>query len=216
MDEADPQWGESSAKRANREDSMSKEALAKVIQRSISDAAFRRQLATDPTGALRGYELSGDETAAIRSGDSRRLTALGVEQRMSKAFALGTESTVSSTVTSDLGAGWNGALTGGDSAPGGAVLTSGDGQTGSGALVSGDTSANDPMVTGGNDAMRGSVLVSDTPVHSTADEDSGYLPSVGYANTADGSAQHDVIISDDGASGASTPGEASEGPNISQ
>jgi hypothetical protein len=195
---------------------MSKEALAKVIQRSISDGAFRRQLATDPTGALRGYELSGDETAAIRSGDSRRLTALGVEQRMSKAFALGTDSTVSNTVSSDLGASWTGALTGGDSAPGGAVLTSGDGAAGSGALVSGDTSDTDPMVSSGNDAMRSSALASDNPIHSTADDDSGYLPSIGYATTTDAGAQHDVIVSDDGASGASTPGEAGDGPNISQ
>ncbi|HYK97719.1 MAG TPA: Os1348 family NHLP clan protein [Candidatus Acidoferrales bacterium] len=194
---------------------MSKEALAKVIQRSISDGAFRRQLATDPTGALRGYELSGDETAAIRSGDSSRLTALGVEQRMSKAFAMGTDSTVSNTVSSDLGASWTGALTGGDSAPGGAVLTPGDGAAGSGALVSGDTSDTDPMVSSGNEAMRSSALASDNPIHSTADED-GYLPSIGYATTIDAGAQHDVIVSDDGASGASTPSEATGGPNISE
>ena len=194
---------------------MSKESLAKVIQRSISDAAFRRQLATDPSGALRGYDLSGDETAAIRSGDSRRLTALGVEQRMSKAFALGTDSTVSNTVSSDLGASWTGALTGTDSAPGGAVLTPGDGQTGSGALISGDASDTDPMVSSGNDAMRSSVLASDNPVHSAGDDDGGYLPSIGYSTTIDGGAQHDVIVSEDGPSGASTPGEASEGPNLS-
>ena len=60
---------------------MSKEALAKVVQRSISDAAFRRQLATDPSGALRGYDLSGDEKSALRSGDPGRLSAFGVEQR---------------------------------------------------------------------------------------------------------------------------------------
>lgn len=195
---------------------MSKEALAKVIQRSISDAAFRRQLATDPTGALRGYDLSGDEASAIRSADSGRLTALGVEQRMSKAFAMGTDSTVSSVVTSDLGASSTGALTGTDSAPGGAILTTGDGQTGSGALISGDGSDSDAMISSGNEAMRSSALVSDNPVHATADDDGGYLPTVGYANTIDGGAQHDVIISDDGASGATTPGEANEGPDISQ
>ena len=68
---------------------MSKEAITKVVQRAISDAGFRRQLSTDPTGALRGFDLSADEAAALRAGDAGRLSALGVDQRMSKAFALG-------------------------------------------------------------------------------------------------------------------------------
>src|SRR5688572_18143018 len=68
---------------------MSKEAITKVVQRAISDAGFRRQLNTDPTGALRGFDLSADETAAIRAGDAGRLSALGVDQRMSKAFVFG-------------------------------------------------------------------------------------------------------------------------------
>ena len=68
---------------------MSKDALAKVVQRAISDAAFRRQLNSDPTGALRGFDLSSDELSALRTGDAGRLTTLGVDQRMSKAFGLG-------------------------------------------------------------------------------------------------------------------------------
>ncbi len=68
---------------------MSKDSLAKVVQRAISDAGFRRQLSTDPAGALRGFNLSADEMSAIRAGDAGRLTALGVDQRMSKAFVLG-------------------------------------------------------------------------------------------------------------------------------
>jgi hypothetical protein len=68
---------------------MSKDALAKVVQRAISDAAFRRQLNTDPTGALRGFDLSSDEMSALRTGDAGRLSTLGIDQRMSKAFAIG-------------------------------------------------------------------------------------------------------------------------------
>ena len=68
---------------------MSKEALAKVVQRAISDAAFRRQLNSDPAGALRGFDLSADEASALRTGDAGRLSTLGVDQRMSKSFALG-------------------------------------------------------------------------------------------------------------------------------
>ena len=41
---------------------MSKEALAKVVQRAISDGAFRRQLSSDPGTALRGFDL----TAGLR------------------------------------------------------------------------------------------------------------------------------------------------------
>ena len=68
---------------------MSKDALAKVVQRAISDAAFRRQLNSDPTGALRGFDLSTDELSALRTGDAGRLSTLGIDQRMSKAFSLG-------------------------------------------------------------------------------------------------------------------------------
>ena len=68
---------------------MSKDALAKVVQRAISDAAFRRQLNSDPTGALRGFDLSTDELSALRTGDAGRLSTLGIDQRMSKAFAIG-------------------------------------------------------------------------------------------------------------------------------
>ena len=44
---------------------MSKEALAKVVQRAISDGAFRRQLSSDPGTALRGFDLTADESAAF-------------------------------------------------------------------------------------------------------------------------------------------------------
>jgi hypothetical protein len=67
---------------------MSKEALTTVVQRSISDPAFRRQLATDATSALGAYDLTADEFSALRSRDAGRLTALGVELRMSKVFTI--------------------------------------------------------------------------------------------------------------------------------
>lgn len=66
---------------------MSKEALAKVIQRSLSDPAFRRRISTDTT-ALSGFDLTADETAALRSGDPGRLAAFGIDQRMSKIFMI--------------------------------------------------------------------------------------------------------------------------------
>src|SRR2546430_17005261 len=81
---------------------MSKEALAKVVQRAISDAAFRRQLNSDPAGALRGFDLSADETSALRTGDAGRLSSLGVDQRMSKSYSLGGAIASTRMAASDL------------------------------------------------------------------------------------------------------------------
>src|SRR5256712_5172613 len=67
---------------------MSSKNLEKVIQRAISDAAFRRQLQSNPEAALRGFKLSSDEVAALRANDAGRLMSLGVDQRMSKAFTI--------------------------------------------------------------------------------------------------------------------------------
>lgn len=80
---------------------MSKAKLNQIVQRAISDAAFRRELGSDPKKALKGFDLTADERAAITSGDSTKLTALGVDQRMSKAFGLGVLGDASKTVASD-------------------------------------------------------------------------------------------------------------------
>jgi hypothetical protein len=79
---------------------MSKEALTTVVQRSISDPAFRRQLATDATNALGSYDLTADEFSALRSRDAGRLTALGVELRMSKVFTIDPGMLGSASITS--------------------------------------------------------------------------------------------------------------------
>jgi len=214
---------------------MSKEAVAKVVQRAISDGAFRRQLSTDPTKALRGFDLSPAETAAIRSGDSGRLTAFGVDLRMSKAFTLaGNDSGLnvgSNVVTSDLSSGGSGALTSGDGAAGSAALIGGAGATsdaaliggggamGDNALVSGDTSDTDPMIASGNEVGRAGVVIPGDPAHALGAE-TGSDGGTAVPDDADQytpqfhSTTQDVIVSDDGASGASTPGEASGGPEI--
>jgi len=143
---------------------VSKEALAKVVQRSISDAAFRRQLATDPSGALRGYDLSGDEKSALRSGDPGRLSAFGVEQRMSKAFSITNDGTtnpgsISNVSTSDLSQAGSGALTTGDVTMGNsanATLTAGDDAMGGNAA-----NAANAAVTGGDGPMASTVIPGD-------------------------------------------------------
>ncbi len=93
---------------------MSREALTKVVQRSISDAAFRSQLATDAPGALRGYDLTVDEIDAMRSRDSARLVAFGIDVRMSKVFTLdpgmGGAASVASAEPRDIAPVWIGDL----------------------------------------------------------------------------------------------------------
>jgi hypothetical protein len=84
---------------------MSKEALAKVVQLAIGDASFRRQLSSDTAGALRGFDLSTDEVSALRAGDAGRLSTLGVDQRMSRAFANGGMAAATRMAQSDLTAG---------------------------------------------------------------------------------------------------------------
>src|SRR6266545_3375358 len=105
---------------------MSKEALAKVVQRAISDAAFRRQLNSDPAGALRGFDLSADEASAIRAGDAGRLSTLGVDQRMSKSFALGGALASTRMASSDLTPGGGPSLVDDLSGAGGRTVTPSD------------------------------------------------------------------------------------------
>jgi hypothetical protein len=95
---------------------MASKNLGAVIQRAISDGAFRRQLQSDPATALRGFNLTPDEVAAIRSGDSGKLMSLGVDQRMSKAFSVGASfggPSARSTVSDGLAAGTSSAITDG-------------------------------------------------------------------------------------------------------
>src|SRR5438270_5058927 len=107
---------------------MASKNLGAVIQRAISDGAFRRQLQSDPAAALRGFNLTPDEVAAIRSGDSGRLMSLGVDQRMSKAFTVSAAAMGSTrSATSDLGTGaTSNALVGDQTAGTRDALTSGN------------------------------------------------------------------------------------------
>lgn len=83
---------------------MAKGTLGQVIQRAISDAAFRNRLRTDPGGALSGFDLTPAERSALQSGDAAKLASFGVDQRMSKAFAMGEAAAgVTKLVGTDVG-----------------------------------------------------------------------------------------------------------------
>ena len=206
---------------------MSKEALAKVVQRAISDAAFRRQLSTDPTGALRGFDLSADESMAVRSGDAGRLSALGVDQRMSKAFTLGADAQAATKLG---GTDITGTF-------GSAVTTGGAGVAGGSALVSGGTSDTDALIGGGdggrlgsaltegNDAM-GTVIPSDPslasaaftndPAHAFGIATGGSEATFGSALTSGEDNATNALTDDGGVSGSTSAADHAGGPDISQ
>src|SRR3989454_1531280 len=84
---------------------MSSKNLEKVIQRAISDAAFRRLLQSNPEAALRGFKLTTEEVTAIRASDAGRLMSLGVDQRMSKAFSVSADTLVNRSSVDGLSIG---------------------------------------------------------------------------------------------------------------
>ncbi len=63
---------------------MPSEALQQLIDRVITDESFAQRLKSDREGALSEYQLTTDEREAVLSGDSSKLEALGLDQRVSK------------------------------------------------------------------------------------------------------------------------------------
>src|SRR5258708_3989274 len=125
---------------------MASKNLGAVIQRAISDGAFRRQLQSDPAAALRGFNLTPDEVAAIRSGDSGKLMSLGVDQRMSKAFS----------------------VFGGTGASARSTLADGTASAGSSAVIDGGTASTSDALTLGN-------TTGARALHEEAPSDSGIM-----------------------------------------
>ena len=170
---------------------MSKEALAKVVQRAISDGAFRRQLSSDSATALRGFDLSADETAAIRSGDSGRLSSLGVDLRMSKAFAVAgdqaTGGAASPVLSNDLGASYTGASS-----------SAGQGAAGSSALSGGNASAASSALTGGNASAASSALSGGNASGASSALSGGDASAASSALSSGNAADNDALISGGG------------------
>jgi trimeric autotransporter adhesin len=174
---------------------MSKEAITKVVQRAISDAGFRRQLSTDPTGALRGFDLSADETAALRSGDVGRLSALGVDQRMSKAFALGGASVGATRMAgSDLSHAASALVS--DVSTGGVADARGN------ALVAGSTSDSDSLISDGSSAR--TIIPADPNVQNADTDAAAGIASNAINDDPDGFLAASANRASAGESGAAT------------
>lgn len=173
---------------------MTRDAVAKVIQRAISDGSFRNQLTRDTTTALRGFDLTPTEIAAIKSGDSGRISSLGVDLRMSKAFMLaasdgradsvlttGADSSLASGVnsgtnssltsgsdaglTAGVNSGTNSALTGGVNSSANGVETIDGGAGGSADLSGGENAGHQVVQWDGNDDAPLSTVIPGEPAH---------------------------------------------------
>lgn len=84
---------------------MTETILKEIVHRAVRDGSYRAQLQSDPAGALAGFSLTAEERSAITSGDPTRLMALGIDQRMSKAFGAGVLGDASKVIVIDAGAG---------------------------------------------------------------------------------------------------------------
>ncbi len=179
---------------------MSKEALAKVVQRAISDGAFRRQLSSDSATALRGFDLSADETAAIRSGDSGRLSSLGVDLRMSKAFVISgdqaTGDAMRPVLSNDLGASFTGASSSaGQGAAGSSALSGGNASAASSALTGGNAAAGSSALSGGDASAASSALSGGNASAASSAMSGGNASAASSALTSGNAADNDALIS---------------------
>lgn len=67
---------------------MSKAGLEKLVQTAMADESFRRKIKENPEAALAGYDLTPEEKAAIKSGNTAKLRELGVDERITKSTVI--------------------------------------------------------------------------------------------------------------------------------
>ncbi len=65
---------------------MSKQSVIQILERALNDETFAAQLKTNFDAAVKGYDLSADEIAALKKGDETALRAMGVDQRLNKPW----------------------------------------------------------------------------------------------------------------------------------
>ncbi len=67
---------------------MPSEAFQQLIERAVTDEAFASRLQSDRDAALADYELTEDERQALLSGDPEKLSALGLDERITKTYKI--------------------------------------------------------------------------------------------------------------------------------
>lgn len=66
---------------------MSLADVQRVIQKSLSDEAFRSLISERPYDALDGYDLEPDEQGALIAGSDADLASMGVEPQQARAYS---------------------------------------------------------------------------------------------------------------------------------
>jgi hypothetical protein len=62
-------------------------AFVELMERAFSDEAFAARLTDEHEKVLDEYDLTAEEKEALLSLDESRVAALGVDERVSKAFS---------------------------------------------------------------------------------------------------------------------------------
>jgi hypothetical protein len=62
---------------------VSKAGVEKVLN-AMADESFRKRVKDNPDAALASYDLTPEEKAAIKSGNTAKLRELGVDERITK------------------------------------------------------------------------------------------------------------------------------------
>jgi hypothetical protein len=65
---------------------MSKAGVEALVKKAMADETFRGQLKENPDAAIRGYDLTPEEIAAIKSRDATKLASWGLDERVTKSL----------------------------------------------------------------------------------------------------------------------------------
>ncbi len=65
---------------------MSKAGVEALVKKAMADETFRRQLKENPDAAIRGYDLTTEEIAAIKKHDAATLASWGLDERVTKSL----------------------------------------------------------------------------------------------------------------------------------
>jgi hypothetical protein len=70
---------------------MSLQAIEQLLERALSEPAFRAQLKANLDEAIKGYDLTPDEIVALKKGDDATLRAMSVDEQLGKGGQGGAE-----------------------------------------------------------------------------------------------------------------------------
>lgn len=75
LDELEKDLADHAIELKREKSSSGKEAILEILGRAADDHAFLARLADNPANVLKNYELTSEESAAVASGDIKRIEA---------------------------------------------------------------------------------------------------------------------------------------------